>query len=81
MKADIQAIEEASAVIDRDVQAILTRAGVLTRAGAKAKTNINASNDLIVNTDKTAIDVSSDEEFEASTTDEEVMEEAMNMSR
>ena len=32
MEADIQAIEEASAVIDRDVQAILTR------AEAKAKT-------------------------------------------
>ena len=77
MKADIQAIEEASAVIDRDVQAILTRAEVLTRAGAKAKTNTR--NDLIVNTDKTAIDVSSDEEFEAFTTDEGVMEEAMNM--
>ena len=81
MEADIQAIEEASAIIDRDVQAILTRAGVLTRAGAKAKTNINASNDFIVNTDKTAIDVSSDDEFEAFITDEEAMEEAMNMSR
>ena len=75
MKVDIQAIEEASAVIDRDVQVILTR------AGAKAKTNINASNDFIVNTDKTVIDVSSDEEFEAFITDEEAMEEAMNMSR
>ena len=64
------------------VQAILTRAEakaktkgatILTRAGTKA------SNDLIVNTDKTAIEVNSDEEFEAFTTDEEVMEEAMNM--
>ena len=64
MKADIQAIEETSAVIDRDVQAILTRVGA------------KASNDLIVNTDKAAIEVSSDDEFEASTTDEE----AMNMS-
>ena len=79
MKTDIQAIEKASAVIDRDVQAILTRAEVLTRVGAKAKTN--TSNDLIVNIDKTAIDVSSDEEFEAFTTDEEAMEEAMNMSK
>ena len=79
MEAGIQATEEASAVIDRDVQAILTRAGakaktkgaaILTRAGAKA------SNDLIVNTDKTAVEVSSDDEFEAFTTDEE----AMNMS-
>ena len=74
MEADIQAIEEASAVIDRDVQAILTRAGV------KARTK-GASNDLIVNTDKTAIEVSSDGEFEAFTTDEEAMKEAMNMSR
>ena len=61
MKADIQAIEKASAVIDRDVQAILTRAGA------------KASNDLIVNTDKAAIEVSSDDEFEAFTIDEEVM--------
>ena len=81
MKADIQAIKKASAVIDRDVQAILTRAGVLTRAEAKAKTNINASNDLIVNTDKTAIVVSNDEEFEVFTIKEEVMKEAMNMFR
>ena len=89
MEADIQAIKKASAVINRDVQAILTRAeakaktkraAILTRAGAKAKPNTNASNDLIVNIDKTAIDVSSDEEFEVFITDEEVMEEAMNMS-
>ena len=66
MKADIQAIEKASAVIDRDVQAILTR------AGAKANTK-GASNDLIVNIDKTAIEVSSDDEFEAFITDEEIM--------
>ena len=88
MKADIQAIEDASAVIDRDVQAKLTRAGakaktkeaaILTTAGAKAKTK-EASNDLIVNIDKTAIEVSSDGEFEAFITDEEVMKEAMNMS-
>ena len=65
MEADIQAIEEASAVIDRDVQAILTTAGV------KARTK-GTSNDLIVNTDKTAIEVSSDGEFEAFIIDEEV---------
>ena len=56
MKADIQAIEEASALMYRDVQAILTRVGV------KAKTK-GASNDFIVNTDKTVIEVSSDDEF------------------
>ena len=65
MKADIQAIEETSAVINRDVQAILTRAEV------KARTK-GASNDFIVNTDKTAIEVSSDGEFEAFIIDEEV---------
>ena len=81
MKADIQAIEEASAVIDRDVQAILTRAeakaktkgaAISTRAEAKAKTK-GVRNDLIVNTDKTVIEVSSDGEFEAFIIDEEVM--------
>ena len=60
-------------IINRDVQAILTR------AGAKARTK-GASNDLIVNTDKTAIEVSSDSEFEAFITDEEAMKEVMNMS-
>ena len=69
MKADIQTIEKASAVINRDVQTILTKTEV------KARTK-GASNDLIVNTDKTAIEISSDGEFEAFTTDEE----AMNMS-
>ena len=58
MKAAIQTI---------DVQAILTRAGakVKPKGAAILTTNINTSNDLIVNTDKTVIDVSSDEEFEA----------------
>ena len=72
METDIQVIEKASAAINRDVQAILTR------AGAKARTK-GASNDLIVNTNKTAIEINSDGEFEAFTTDEEVTEEAMNM--
>ena len=85
MKTDIQAIEKISAVIDRDVQAtltrieILTRVEVLTKAEAKTKTNIN--NDFIVNIDKTIIDVSNDKKFEAFIIDEEVMKEAMNMSR
>ena len=73
MKTDIQAIEKTSAVINRDVQAILTKAEV------KARTK-GASNNLIVDTNKTAIEISSDDEFEAFTTDEETMKEAMNMS-
>ena len=81
MKVDIQAIEKVNAVIDRDVQAIQTKveakaktkgAAILTRVEAKAKTK-GASNDLIVNIDKTAIEVSSDDEFEAFIMDEEVM--------
>ena len=72
MKADIQTIKKANAIINRDVQAILTKAEV------KAKTK-KASNDLIVNTNKTIIKINSDDEFEAFTTDEKIMKEIMNM--
>ena len=67
MKANIQTIEKKSAVIDRDIQEILTRVEV------KAKTKKASSNDFIVNIDKTTIEVSSDDEFEAFIIDEEVM--------
>ena len=88
MKADIQTIEKTSAIIDRDVQAILIkaevktktkRATILTRAEVKAKTNINASNNLIVNIDKTIINVSSNKKFKTFIIDEEIMKEVMNI--
>ena len=74
MKVDIRAIKKTSAVIDRDVQAIFTKAEI------KARTK-GTSNDLIINIDKTIVDISSDEEFEAFIIDKEVMKEVMNMSK
>ena len=79
IKADIQVIEKTSAVINRNVQAILTRVDILTNTKAKAKTNIN--NNLIVNIDKTIIDVSNNKKFEVFIIDEEVMKEVMNIFR
>ena len=67
IKVDIQAIKKESAVINRDIQEILTRAEV------KAKTKKASSNDFIVNINKTIIEVSSDDEFETFIIDEEVM--------
>ena len=73
MKTNIQTIEKTIAVIDRDVQAILTK--------AKTKTKTNISNDFIVNIDKTIIDVSNNEKFKTFIIDEEIMKEVLNMSK